>query len=74
MSCSVGHRHGSDLALLLLWHRPAATALNWPLAWELTCAEEVALKRQKKKNQFYMLTSLKDNDSISKVKIKVEIF
>ena len=27
MSCGVGLRHGWDLALLWLWHRPAATAL-----------------------------------------------
>ena len=27
MSCSVGHRHSSDLALLWLWHRLAAVAL-----------------------------------------------
>ena len=25
MSCGVGHRLGLDLALLWLWHRPAAT-------------------------------------------------
>ena len=29
-----GHRHGSDPALLWLWHRPAAVALYWPLVWE----------------------------------------
>ena len=27
MNCSVGHRCGSDLALLWLWHRLAAAAL-----------------------------------------------
>ena len=27
MSCSAGHRHSSDLALLWLWHRPEALAL-----------------------------------------------
>ena len=30
----VCHRHGSDLALLWLWCRPAATAPIRPLAWE----------------------------------------
>ena len=30
----VGHRHGSDLALLWLWSRLAATAPIWSLAWE----------------------------------------
>ena len=34
MSCDVGLRCGSDLALLWLWCRPAATALIRPLAWE----------------------------------------
>ena len=32
MSYSVGHRHSSDLALLWLWHRPAATAPTQPVA------------------------------------------
>ena len=26
VSCGVGRRHGSDLALLWLWHRPEAIA------------------------------------------------
>ena len=34
MSSGVGHRRGSDLELLWLWCRPAATALIGPLAWE----------------------------------------
>ena len=34
MSCGVGCRCGSDLALLWLWRRPAATAPIRPLAWE----------------------------------------
>ena len=49
MSCGVGYRHGSDLALLWLWCRPAATALTQPVAWEPLYATGVALKRQKKK-------------------------
>uniref|UniRef100_A0A8D0Z604 Glycine cleavage system H protein n=1 Tax=Sus scrofa TaxID=9823 RepID=A0A8D0Z604_PIG len=32
MSCGVGCRHGSDPALLWLWHRPVATAPIRPLA------------------------------------------
>ena len=36
-SCGVGHRHGSDLAWLWLWRRPAAAALIGPLAWEFPC-------------------------------------
>ena len=33
MSCGVGRRCGSDLVLLWLWCRLAATALIQPLAW-----------------------------------------
>ena len=46
MSCGVGHRCGSYLALLWLWHRPAAVAPIQLLAWELPYAMDVALKRQ----------------------------
>ena len=49
MNCGVGHRCGSDLALL--WHRPAATAPIQPLPWELPHAVDVALKRQKQTNK-----------------------
>jgi len=52
MSCvSVGHRCGSDLALLWLWCRPAAAALIQPLGWELPYATSVALKLKKKKKK-----------------------
>ena len=53
MSCGVGHRCGLDLAMLWLWHRPAATAPIGPVAWEPPYAVGMALerqKRQKKKN------------------------
>ena len=50
MSCGIGCRHGSDLALLWLWCRLAAVALIRPLAWEPPYAASAALKRQKKKN------------------------
>ena len=49
MSCSVGGRHGSDLTLLWLWCRPAAIALNPPLAWKLPYAVGAALKKTKEK-------------------------
>ena len=52
MSRRVGHRHGSDPALLWLCRRPAATALIRPLAWEPPYVSGAALektKRQKKK-------------------------
>ena len=34
-----------DPVMLWLWHRPMATALIGPLAWELTYAKGVALKK-----------------------------
>ena len=49
MSCGVGRRRDSDLALLWLWHRWAAVAPIRPLAWEPPYAAGVALKRQKGK-------------------------
>ena len=53
MSCGVGPRHGLYLALLWLWlwHRPAATGLIRPLAWEPPYATGVALKRRKTKKK-----------------------
>ena len=55
MSCGVGCRHGSDTALLWLWHRPAATASFRPLAWEppyaMGAAQEIAKKKKKKKKR-----------------------
>ena len=45
-SCGVGHRQGSDLALL--WQRLEATAPIPPLAWELPYATGSALKQTKK--------------------------
>ena len=46
LCCSVGGRHSSDLLLLWLWCRLAATAAILPLAWELPYATGLALKRQ----------------------------
>ena len=51
MSSGVGRRHGSDLALLWLWRRPAAVALIRPIAWKPPFAVDVALKRQEKKKK-----------------------
>ena len=48
VSCGVGRRRGSDLVLLWLWHRLAATALIRPLAWEPPYAAGVALEKAKK--------------------------
>ena len=47
----VGHRCSSDPTLLWLWHRLVAAAPIQPLAWELSCAAGVALKRQKKRKK-----------------------
>ena len=51
MSCGVGRRLSSDPELLWLWRRPAAAALIQPLAWELPCATDAALKKDKKKKK-----------------------
>ena len=51
MSCSVGGRCSSHLALLWLWHRLVATALIRPLAWESPYAARAAKKWQKKKKK-----------------------
>ena len=51
MSWGVGRRYSLDLELLWLWHRPAATALTRPLAWEPPYAAGAALKRPKKKKK-----------------------
>ena len=55
MGCDVGCRYGSDLALLWLWHRPAATVWIQPLAWEPPHAAGASLKKDeknKKENQW----------------------
>ena len=44
-SCSAGHRCGSGLVLLWLWHRPAVVAPIRPLAWELPYASGAAPKK-----------------------------
>ena len=47
----MGRRPGSDLALLWLWHRPAAIAPIGPLAQEPPYTMDAALKRQKTKKK-----------------------
>ena len=60
MSCGVGCRHGSDLALLWLWHRAAATAPIRPLSWEPSDAMGAALKdKRPKKKKKKLIRSLK---------------
>ena len=51
MSCGIGHRCGSDPALLWLWHRLVAVVPIWPLHWELPYAAGATLKRPKKKKK-----------------------
>ena len=53
VSCGVGRRHGSDPALLSMWHRPAAIAPIGPLAWEppYTEGEKERKTKEKKKKE-----------------------
>ena len=48
MRCGVGCRRGSYPELLWLWHRPVATSLIRPLAWEPPYAAETAQENGKK--------------------------
>ena len=48
MSHDVGHRRGSDPALLWLRRRLAATAPIIPLAWETPYAAGATLKKRQK--------------------------
>ena len=54
MNCGVGCRHGSNPTLPWLWHRPVATALIRPLAWEPPYATGAALGGKKKKISFFL--------------------
>ena len=51
VSCGVGCRRSSELVLLWLRCRPAATALIQPLAWEPPYATGVVLKSKRKKEK-----------------------
>ena len=59
VSCSVGHRRGSDPALLWLWHRVAAAALIQPLAWEVPLCHTCCPKKQKKEKETNKQTNKK---------------
>ena len=67
MSCSVGSRRGSDLALLWLWCRLAAVALIRPLAWEPPYAVGAALKKKNKRER-EILFDTTSNMEITKAK------
>ena len=56
MSCGVGRRNGSDLALLWLWYRLAATA------WELPHTEDAAQKKKGGENYRHTNTSVYKED------------
>ena len=64
MSCGVGHRCGSVLALLWLWCRPAAVTQILPLAWELPHALGAALKRKKKRKKKERKKQKKETNSV----------
>ena len=51
MSCGIDCRCGLDPTLLWLWHKPEATALTRPLAWEPPYAVRVAVEKKKKKQK-----------------------
>ena len=55
MSCGVGHRCGSDPALLWLCYRLAAVAPIGPLACEPPHAVGEALKKKAKKKNWWKL-------------------
>ena len=48
MSWDVGHRRGSGLVLLWLWHRLAGAAPIHSLEWEIPHATDVALEKNRK--------------------------
>ena len=71
MSCGVGCRRGSDLALLWLWCRLAATAPIQPVAWEPPYAVGAALekaKRPKKKKKIILKISFRVPVLVQQVK------
>ena len=71
LNCGVRHWHGSGLALLWLWCRQAAEALTWPLAWKLTYATGVGLKKTKNKIKNKNDLVKNDNTQTSQEKLQV---
>ena len=68
MNCGVGHRLGSDLSWLWLWHRPTATTPIQPLEWEPPYAAGAAL--EKTKRQTKTRQKQKHNKKIDKTKTR----
>ena len=58
MNCGVGHRLGSDPALLWLQCRPATTAPIRTLAWEPPYAIGAALKETKYLWAYYLFDNM----------------
>ena len=55
MSSDIGHRLGSDPALLWLWYRPVAAAPVRPLAWELPYATDAPPRPRKERGETHGL-------------------
>ena len=72
MSCGVGCRHGLDLVLLPLWHRPVAAAPFLPLAWEHAYA--AGDPKTKKKKKSIIIVVIADNKYLPVSKISHPIF
>ena len=51
MSCDIGRRCGSDMALLWLCYRPAAVAPIQPLAWEPPYGRKCDPKKQQQQQK-----------------------
>ena len=64
MSCGVGCRCSSDLALLWLWRRPAAAALIRPLAWEPPYATGASLEKAKRPKKIISIIFSMDDTQI----------
>jgi len=65
VSCGVGHRCGSDLALLWLWRRLVATAPIRRLAWESLYAAGAALEKAKRQNKKQKTNNNNNNNKLS---------
>ena len=73
MSC-VGRRCSSDPVLLWLWHRLAAVALTWSLAWEPPCAcLRCSCKKQNKNKNKNKKKKKAQNTKFSKNSILFDI-
>ena len=69
MNCGVSHRHGWDPMQQWLWHRPAATALIWPPAWEPPICYKCSPPTPKKKKERKKLGIL-NNINVTVLKVR----